>query len=196
METTNKELRELLNRALETIQMTIEDLDKLKPKQPFKDGDVANFIDDEGSILKITNIEKGECYGISNGKWGLYQGFTFKSHPHLWQLSTPEKWLEVCKNEAVKRGLVEGAKVNLSPVNPKFREKVKLMRNNYSLMQCGLSVDNLVIMQNGIWAEAIKPDVTLEILFEGWLNSESYVNHIKDNLKQFDKAINNLQNQK
>lgn len=193
MENTNNELRELLNRALETLQMTIEELDKLKPKQPFTEGDVVKYGD---CIVKITNYELSEGYGLNTLEEWVIQSWSFKTHPELWQLSTPEKWLEVCKNEAVKRGLVEGAKVNLSPVNPKFREKVKLMRNNYSLIQCGLSVDNLIIMQNGIWVEVIKPDVTLEILFEGWLNSEAYVNHIKDNLEQFDKAIKNLQNQK
>ena len=187
-----KEIKELQDK-LDALKLKYE-----LTKQPIKDGDVMENPSNK-CIFKIVSVENNKCYGLDyEGNWlneDKFIVFLEDNNSHL-QLSTPEKWLEVCKNEAVKRGLVEGAKVNLSPVNPKFREKVKLMRNNYSLMQCGLSVDNLVIMQNGIWAEAIKPDVTLEILFEGWLNSESYVNHIKDNLKQFDKAINNLQNQK
>ena len=102
---------------------------------------------------------------------------------------TPEKWLEACINEAVKLYKKEdyfiniyGKKDNLGAVY--FMRGDEFMNNGKE--------DNIVLMKDGIWSEVIKPDVTLEILFEGWYNAESYVNHIKDNLEQFDKAINNL----
>ena len=137
MENTNKELRELLNRALECLG---------KPKQPFKDGDVV-------------------------------------------ENPTPEKCLEACINEAVKLYKKEAYFINI--YGKKDNLGAAYFMRGDEFMNNGKK-DNIVLMKDGIWSEVIKPDVTLEILFEGWYNAESYVNHIKDNLEQFDKAINNL----
>lgn len=106
---------------------------------------------------------------------------------------TPEKWLEACINEAVKLYKKEDYFINI--YGKKDNLGAAYFMRGDEFMNNGKE-DNIVLMKDGIWSEVIKPDVTLEILFEGWYNAESYVNHIKDNLEQFDKAINNLQNQK
>ena len=102
---------------------------------------------------------------------------------------TPEKWLEACINEAVKLYKKEDYFINI--YGKKDNLGAAYFMRGDEFMNNGKK-DNIVLMKDGIWSEVIKPDVTLEILFEGWYNAESYVNHIKDNLEQFDKAINNL----
>ena len=183
MEKENKELRELLTRALECLD---------KPKQPFKDEDVVNYIDDKTSILKITNIEKGECYGISNDKWGLFKGFNFNTHPYVWQLSTPEKWLEVCTKEAEKRGLVSGARYNPVSVIEDKGEK-GIVGTYYSFNSNGFYNGYQYLMKDGIWATVLPSDKTLEELLKKYFsNPISLLDEMVDNKEAYIKALQNL----
>jgi hypothetical protein len=192
MENENKELRELLNRALECLD---------KQKQPFKDGDVVVY-HDGSAILKIVNLKEGSAYGLNNNKWtnDLDLPFNFNGYSHLWKLSTPEKWLEVCTNEAVKRGLVEGAKIDRSVFNNDEYYNLTLLENvcpEWQIFHNGNTLEcyGKVIMRNGIWAEVMKDKTLEELGFDYW-NNESFkgstIEWIKANPEAYIKAIQNL----
>ena len=193
MENENKKLRELLSRALECLD---------KPKQPFKDGDVVENPHNECTI-KIVSIKENIAYGLNyEGVWKTGNFWDFKNNiPHL-QLSTPEKWLEVCKNEAVKRGIGFDKKINCSSLH-KFKVndytlnfgEFKYIENSLVWQEYNKE-SYFPIMRNGIWAEVIK-DKTLEDLTNEWLSSYLEIHDfIKTNPEAYVKAINNLQNQK
>jgi hypothetical protein len=100
MEKENKVMQDLLKKALSTLQMTLDELEKLsEPKQPFKDGDVVES-KNGNAIIKITDLNNLKGYGLNNGIWDIKDCWSFKNYPHDWQLSTPEKWLGVCTKEA------------------------------------------------------------------------------------------------
>ena len=186
-----KEIKELQDK-LDALKL------KYEQKQPFKDGDVVEFIEKPSIIIKITNKKNGEGYGIDyDDKWGIGENFTFDILDHEWQLSTTEKWLEVCKNEAVKLGLVEGAKIDRSVFNNDEYYNLTLLKNvcpEYELFHNGNTLEcyGKVIMQNGIWAEVMKPDKTLRELFKDWGACELIAIQIEKNPEAYIKAINNL----
>ena len=189
MEKENKEMQDLVKKALSTLKMTIDELEKLsEPKQPFKDGDALYYVNQPSIIVKVTDIKKGKGYGINyEGEWITSKIWTFDIKPHLWQLSTPEKWLEVCTKEAERLGLVEGAKIKYpwygklnyiidkdKIYTPDFSGESYIIGNEFIYKGCK-------VMQDGIWATVLPSDKTLDQLFNEMDVDTIILNEMKAN---------------
>jgi len=191
MENKIKELQEMVDKISKTIQELSE---QVEPKQPFKNGDVVEY---KSITIKITNAEKGEGYGLNTlGEW-VIQTWSFRTNPNFWQLSTPEKWLEVCTKEAEKRGFKEGVKFisMYSGMESKVSDLI------FSTDKIGgsylLLCDNNCIMKDGIWATVLPKDKTLEELFKvkfAHLDYFRFIEELESNPEAYIKALQNLKN--
>ena len=191
-----KEIKELQDK-LDALKLKYE-----QSKQPFNDGDVVN-LKGKSTLVKITNYEKSKGFGInSSGQWvsGIW---SFKNYSE-WQLSTPEKWLEVCTKEAVKRGFKEGCIANNTNIHNEKYNNFTFKNGEFRIFENRLVwaenkydyYPNWTIMKNGIWAEVMKPDKALEKLHIDYMdinnNIISYPDYIKANAEAYIKAIQNL----
>ena len=184
MENTNRELRELLNKALACLG---------KEKQSLKDGDVVKNPNNK-SIFKILSVNTGNGYGIdSKGNWHNGSGWLSEISSTVLEHATDEEWLNACTKEAEKRGLVAGCdfKTKLGSVFTALGNlKLWDAPNTH-----GLKFDNSygLILDYGIWATVITKDKTLEELHDDFWNRDlTYVEYIKANKEAYIKAINNL----
>lgn len=176
-------------------------------EQPFKDGDVVKLKTYSNIMVKITNYEKSEGYGINyDNKWVKQNNWRFYSNPEDWKLATDKEWFEVLKNEAIKRGLVEGDRVYK---DSNYKECV-ITNKNHNLFDKTLKYFttndkkdfwayatpvNICIMQNGIWAEVIK-NKTWDELEMHYMSDDNKIGEYKDYVTEYKeayiKAIQNL----
>ena len=110
-----------------------------------------------GSLYFIEKINGNICfgYGLSyNNNWSI--GFVCYIE-NIKRLATEFEVDEMLKKEAIKRGLVEGAKIDLSVIDSSYSKSVVLfLCKNYVVEKTGFSLSGWWIMLNGIWATVIK----------------------------------------
>lgn len=109
------------------------------------------YSDSKIHLVCFTDVNKRIGFGFQNN------GFTESS---VWTTrdlveATPTEVLEALKAEAVKRGIVKGATINLSNIDESFPKHVVISGGEYDLYDNGLSLNNWWIMRDGQWATTI-----------------------------------------
>lgn len=149
-----KEIKELQDK-LDALILKYE-----QSKQPFKNGDVVKINSSCGSaIILITDYDNLKGYGFINGVWGTSYAFEFTK----WTLATKEEWLEALTKEAVKRGLIEGKKITSLFAGLESEAIGNPYLNSDNQLWIKGKSKNLLIMDNGIWAEEIEEETLDEL---------------------------------
>ena len=128
-----------------------------------------------GKVYKYTSLGgekfmfKFNEFGADNygfniiGEWSNYLR-VWKNDVNLYEEATKEEWLEALKEEAKRRGFIEGIKFNCP-----YTGKVEILGNELDYEFTGYNYEKFgkclrdnrgsVIFYNGIWSEIIKEEI-------------------------------------
>ena len=147
-----------------------------------------------GSLFFVEKIDKDKCFGYGlnyNNKWVNSVVCDLK---HIKRIATDAEVTEMLTKEAIKRGLAEGASADLRNIDVLFRENYSFKTSNYRASSSYFSLDDVFIMQNGIWATVIE-----ERSLEEWINEcmksrlsmETFIKSTKTELIEILKNLDN-----
>ena len=119
-----------------------------------------------GSLFFFEKIDKDKCFGYGlnyNNKWVNSVVCDLK---HIKRIATDAEVTEMLTKEAIKRGLAEGASADLRNIDVLFRENYSFKTSNYRASSSYFSLDDVFIMQNGIWATVVKERISDDYIDE------------------------------
>lgn len=150
--------------------------------QTFENGEWVKLL--SGSLIRITNLERGEGYGFNRlGNW-VEKGkfYSFKTNPELWQRTTEEEVIEAFKKEFEKRGFKEGVKFK-SLYSGSIKEATNLdffyFFDKDSIERIGQLIysNDYQIYKDGVFAEIVEEEKTIEQRLEA---VEQFINEFKN----------------
>ena len=127
-----------------------------------------------GKVYKYQSLEEGKFmfkfnrFGVNNygfniiGEWSNNLG-VWENEVNLYEEATEEEWLEALKEEAKRRGFIEGIKFNCP-----YTGEVEILGNKLDYEFTGYNSEKFgkclrdnrgsVIFYNGIWSEIVKQE--------------------------------------
>ena len=148
-----------------------------------------------GSLFFIENIDKDKCYGYGLNWANNWIIGDVCDVEYITRIATDDEVTEMLTKEAIKRGFVEGASVDLRNINELYYRKNSFKTSKYETIENGFSLDDVFIMQNGIWATVVKERSYVD-WYRDFIDSPLYLSEfIKSTKTELIEILKNLDNE-